>query len=434
MNLAYQQEGKRDLRLDWLRGYALFAMSINHAIPESLFHIITGGSAFLISAAEMFFFISGYTIGFISVGRDVRTAIRRMFKRTWIVYLATIGIAFGFGALSLSTGLILWGELEISTWGELASWSLAVVTLFDAFHGSDILVAYVIYLAIAPLAVYGLLKGHTWKVAGASLLIYVLSQLSLQATSLPFASFRHLASNNLLFFGAMVLGFHRDVLSHWWRSWRLSRIVDVLLVAVSIGLLWGYVTDFALFPDGLAAFLLSNDLGIREFMMPVGPLLIVLLYIRVFFIIITQLWQPLNRGLGWLMLPLGQASLFTFTMHLVAIPIIFSGASLFIDDAEEVGIFGATVLGFVYMAIIFGAVKLREMLRSTTYPSFEVGRAFMQRIPQVHAGLALAVFVAAAVVAAEPTWDGLEIALEGAWEYEEFEEDEFEDEEFQEDD
>ncbi len=83
MQLRYRQESKRDLRLDWLRGYALFAMSINHALPESYIHIITGSASFLISAAEMFFFISGYTIGFISVGCEVGPAMRRMFGDHW---------------------------------------------------------------------------------------------------------------------------------------------------------------------------------------------------------------------------------------------------------------------------------------------------------------------------------------------------------------
>lgn len=419
MQLAYQQEGKRDLRLDWLRGYALFAMSINHAIPESLFHIITGGSAFLISAAEMFLFISGYTIGFISHGREVKTALSRMWKRVWIVYLATIGIAFGFAALSLSTDLILWGEFEINTYGELLPWAGSVLLLLDQFHGSDILIAYVVYLALAPLVIYGLLKGKTKLVLGLALAIYILSQFFNNATELPFASFRHLAANNLLFFGAMVLGYHRHALTNWWKHFRLRRILDALVIGLGVLLLVGYITDFAWFP--MAGDVLETyDLGIREFMMPVGPLLVVLLYVRLFFILITELWVPLNKSLGWLMLPLGQASLFTFTMHLVAIPLLYliPGADL----AEE-DILLATLAGTYYMALIFGAVKLRQFLRTRAYDSTLVGRAFLKRIHYIHAGIAAALFLGATLLFAEPNWDDLELNISEVW----FEEEAFED-------
>ena len=46
------QEGKRDLRLDFLRGFCLIAMVINHGGPDSYWQIITGGSVFLINAAD----------------------------------------------------------------------------------------------------------------------------------------------------------------------------------------------------------------------------------------------------------------------------------------------------------------------------------------------------------------------------------------------
>ena len=233
----YQREGKRDLRLDWLRGFALFAMSINHAGLASYLQYITGNSEFLINAAEGFFFISGFTLGFISIGRDAKTAVNRVLKRTWIIYLATLGIAFGFAAAAMLTNLPLWGEFEVETYGGLVQWAISTVTMFDAFHGSDILIAYVVYLSIAPLAISGLLKNHTKRVLGAAILVYVLSQISIDLTSLPFASFRHLAANNLIFFGGMVLGFHWNTLSAFWKSWKWSRLVDTVVVVLSILLL-----------------------------------------------------------------------------------------------------------------------------------------------------------------------------------------------------
>lgn len=55
VGMKYTQEGKRDLRLDFLRGFCLFAMAINHGGLDSYWQIITGGSVFLINAADGFF-------------------------------------------------------------------------------------------------------------------------------------------------------------------------------------------------------------------------------------------------------------------------------------------------------------------------------------------------------------------------------------------
>jgi len=41
-----------------------------------------------------------------------------------------------------------------------------------------------------------------------------------------------------------------------------------------------------------------------------------------FYALLTYLWVPLNRALGWLLIPLGEASLYVFLMHLAFIALI----------------------------------------------------------------------------------------------------------------
>src|SRR6266550_3648324 len=59
--------GKRDLRLDLLRGFAAFAMIADHvgAAEYSWLANITGGNRFFVSAAEAFVFISGLVMGIV---------------------------------------------------------------------------------------------------------------------------------------------------------------------------------------------------------------------------------------------------------------------------------------------------------------------------------------------------------------------------------
>src|SRR5207247_61266 len=58
--------GKRDLRIDLLRGFAAFAMIADHIGGDhSWLSPMTGGNSFMVSAAEAFVFISGTIMGIV---------------------------------------------------------------------------------------------------------------------------------------------------------------------------------------------------------------------------------------------------------------------------------------------------------------------------------------------------------------------------------
>ena len=54
---------RRDLRVDLLRGFCIFAMVVDHFGGDSWLYAITGGNRFYVSAAEGFIFISGFIMG-----------------------------------------------------------------------------------------------------------------------------------------------------------------------------------------------------------------------------------------------------------------------------------------------------------------------------------------------------------------------------------
>src|SRR5215218_6023927 len=65
--LSYQASaegsGTRDLRVDLLRGFCVFAMVVDHFGGDSWLYAVTGGNRFYVSAAEGFIFISGFVMG-----------------------------------------------------------------------------------------------------------------------------------------------------------------------------------------------------------------------------------------------------------------------------------------------------------------------------------------------------------------------------------
>jgi len=65
---TYVAESSRDLRLDLLRGFCVFAMIADHVGGDSYAHAITGAGEFFISAAEGFVFLSGFVMGMVYSG------------------------------------------------------------------------------------------------------------------------------------------------------------------------------------------------------------------------------------------------------------------------------------------------------------------------------------------------------------------------------
>src|SRR5438034_15287 len=110
---AYQfQPGSRDLRLDLLRGFAIFAMVVDHFGGHSWLTYLTGGNEFLVSAAEGFVFLSGFVTGMV-YGRRIQrdgwlAAAEAIIRRAALLYVVTVGLTLLFVGLFLFTDLRLW--------------------------------------------------------------------------------------------------------------------------------------------------------------------------------------------------------------------------------------------------------------------------------------------------------------------------------------
>ena len=122
------------------------------------------------------------------------------------------------------------------------------LTLQRDFFYSNILILYVIYLAVGVFVVWALKKDQTWLVTVGIALVYWVSQVYPEATGLPFASFRHLAANSPIFFGAVVIGFNSKNLENWWSDFKLSQLLDWACVVICVVLIVGFSRGFQSFP------------------------------------------------------------------------------------------------------------------------------------------------------------------------------------------
>src|SRR3984893_5249702 len=253
---------RRDLRVDLLRGFCIFAMVVDHFGGDSWLYAITGGNRFYVSAAEGFIFISGFVMG--QAYRSTRdrsglpAAMGEALRRARTLYFATVALTLIFSMLYLYTDIALWTGrdfgLGIDSLQEIA---VASLTLHYTYHGTDIVAICTRLLLVPPLVLLLLSVGEWYWVLIPSWLLWLAYQVYPEEASIPWY-IRHgenfpLAAWAGLFVPHHSLGVSRDALTSWLHRFRRVRVVLVALgVAITLALVslaWGADkgTQFAFF-------------------------------------------------------------------------------------------------------------------------------------------------------------------------------------------
>jgi hypothetical protein len=161
---------RRDLRLDLLRGFAVFAMIVDHIGGESSWlYAVTGGDRFFVSAAELFVVVSALTMGLVYskvyVRGGTRAILAKAARRTYLLYFLTV-------SLTLATALVA-VVLELP-WAPPTSGLAAaefvwgVLSLQRAYYLTDVLLLYTLLVLFAGPVLAAMVRGYTWLVLAAS--------------------------------------------------------------------------------------------------------------------------------------------------------------------------------------------------------------------------------------------------------------------------
>src|SRR6266567_8482704 len=192
--LSYYQTtdalSRRDLRVDLLRGFCIFAMVVDHFGGDSWLYALTGGNRFYVSAAEGFIFISGFVMGQAYRAKRDRSglpaAMTEALRRARTLYVATVALTIIFSMLYLYTDIALWTGrdfgLGIDSLQEIV---VAALTLHYTYHGTDILAMYTLLLLVAPLVLLMLSVGKWYWVLIPSWLLWLAYQVYPEEASIP---------------------------------------------------------------------------------------------------------------------------------------------------------------------------------------------------------------------------------------------------------
>jgi hypothetical protein len=321
----YPPAEKRDMRLDILRGFAVLVMVVDHFGGASWLYLITGNNNFFTSGAEAFVLISGIVVGIVYGGiaqkEGLRAAAVKALQRAWTLYKLTIVMTLIFAVVSKYFNLP-WAEGV--TFDEPLIFLVNVLFLRQTIYLADIPLLYTLLMAFAPVGLWLLYKHHTrWLIIG-SLIIWAGFQYinRQQIMILPIVGNTtfHPAAWQLLFFWAMAFGYHRQELMRRFQSvprWPYF-LFSVLLF---FWLLHLYSTETKilarLYPwIDIQAFV--AELFNKSTVAP-GRILATVVVFQFAYLALTFFWQPLQSVFGWFFLPLGQNSLYSYTMHVVIV-------------------------------------------------------------------------------------------------------------------
>jgi hypothetical protein len=350
----YAEGGARDRRLDFLRGYCVFAMAVDHLGANSWLALLTGGNRFLVSAAEGFLFLSGLVMGIVYrplVSREgLRAATGKALRRALLIYALTVAATLGFMALSAGLGLP-WGEGA----NPLAA-APAVAELRQTFYLTDVLMLYTVLIAAAPLALALLRARLTWLLLALSWGIWGVHQL--HPIDLPWPSeagaFYYIAAWQVLFATGLAIGWHRDRLAVGFGRVGSARVLAGSGVGLAILIaLWAWASGRLGAIDPVTAGRVWNDFA--KWNLPAPRLVACGVVFAFAFSLVDLCWGLLTRLTGRFLLPLGQAALAAYVVHLIAVGLLTAvGEHLAGGDGltrAQTTLLQATALAAVWMGV-----------------------------------------------------------------------------------
>lgn len=357
--LRYPDEGPRDLRVDLLRGMAILFVVVDHLGLTSLFHLGSQEAIGIVSGAELFVVLAGIILGIVSRPRmavGMFEAVDRGWSRAGKLYLWALLVPLAVFGLSKLRWLDTTAVTTFSAPPDGPASASSPASTHDLFAGLDglleypadpsvvprllglqfgpwqfnILGLYVILLLVSPFVLHALHRGRTPWVLAASIGCYVLGQVTGWKV-LPFQSddsFPLLAWQLIFVLGLTCGFFWRELVSFLTKGWGRALLLVAVLAAAGFMLLsWNnpflsnvYDARLSLVPPQTFTTMYAEWFD-RTALRP-GRLLNVVVLVAAAFAVLTWLWRPINAVLGWLLIPLGRATLYVFIVHVFVIIVI----------------------------------------------------------------------------------------------------------------
>lgn len=334
----------RDVRIDFIRGWVMLILIIVHTEILSLWNLLVWERVGMISGGEGFVLLSGVVLGMVSRQRIARggfsDAASRVVDRALQLYRVHVTLILLVGFLAIVFGDHVQEIISFTDRGsgktfplypatvQPFSWLASVLTLKVGPHQIQVLGLYVCLIMFCPLLLVPLWKRRPLALLGLSWVVYCSNLLSPKMpTGAQFEYGFPLLTWQLLFVHGLVAGYHLQELKAWFAT-RAGRAM--LAACFVIALAFFAVCQLApnpflpswarleAWPELYYAIRKHADKN------TLGPLRLLnyAAFLIALYAVLTRWWPLFQRWLGWFFIPIGQASLYVFILHLFAVQLV----------------------------------------------------------------------------------------------------------------
>ncbi len=371
--------GTRDLRIDFLRGFVMIMVITIHMENYSLFTSIFYGRLGLISSAEGFVIMSGIVVGIVYCKKTKKlglwNASQGLLKRAMQLYLVNVCVIL---LVYLISRFDLLDTYFITHWinpvtkhtsstyhtldGDLLETLKVSLLLQQGPHQIQVLGLYVILLALAPIALWLINSGKSWLLLIISWTIYLINySLELRITGAAFEYAFPTLTWQLLFYNCMVIGAKLHVLQKLCSQHQITyKVIVGCCVILCLGFIFLSLNrpNPVHWPGQTFALIKAETYQSIYFnwffknTLQIGRVFNNIVVYIVVFAALTKYWKGANKFFGWLLIPIGQASLYVFIMHVFMVLI----ASNFVPHYSG-SFWSNTLLQTGVILLIWGMVK-----------------------------------------------------------------------------
>lgn len=344
-NWAYPETGAtRDLRLDFMRGFVIPLLFASHFEFFSLLMFIGWERLGMVSTAEIFVILSGIVVGMVygkKVKRDgLAAAMPGLIQRSVDLYRISVVMILIVAAIRYipwidSTSITTFFDAPINQTYQLYPAKDANISeviskallLQIGPHQFQVIGMYVVmFMLITPLVFFMLTKQRVGLLLGISWVVYAIHYgapfQSLRPTGAQFEYAFPIMAWQLIYVHGIVVGYYKqEVLAFFqtlWGKWLL--VASILLSLGFLFFTWNHPLPHI--PQWVSLGLISpetfnywNNEYFMKSKLGVGRLLNAVVLFISMYALLTVCWQPINKALGWFLIPLGQASLYVFFIH-----------------------------------------------------------------------------------------------------------------------
>ena len=382
-NWHYDNAGKRDLRIDFIRGFVMLILIAVHIQMTSFYNYIAWERFGVVTGAEGFVLLSGVILGMLSRLRmehdGFSSTINKQYNRAFLLYRVALFVVLSVFLIDLIPFISAKVVMTFTAYSGKVFDLYPLLSKFAEFHNIiiakyfllrygphqfQILGLYVVLLMISPFVLWLLSKNRVGTVLALSWIIYFANNgFHVRPIGAQFEYAFPLLSWQVLFVNGLVIGYFRNEIWNFFHTKLGAIFFSFIFILFMIFLFLTYNNPLPQFPDYMKLHYIEPDIFRKihknffdKNTLGIGRLLNDFVVLVISYGMLSYFWKPIYKLFGWFFVPVGQASLYVFILHVYACIVIanitwFGGDDIWINSLGHTLVFAAMWLMVRYKVL-----------------------------------------------------------------------------------